>query len=461
MSTIPVSVVIPTLNEGDSIGRVVAHVRNHPLVAEVIVVDDKSLDCTTEQARISGATVMTSTKIGKGASMRDGFLISKGQIVVYLDGDIEDYVPDIIDRLTAPLLNASADFAKASFSRQAGRVTELVARPLLSLLFPELTKFAQPLSGMTATTRDWLKRVTFEDDYGVDIGLLIDMQMLGARIVEVDIGSIRNKMKPWQQLGKMSREVARAILKRASASNLVNLDGLQSIDVIRHQMDFAILESLLSLKKMMIFDMDNTILRGRFIEVAAKRFGFEKQLVEILSTNHEPYVRTKLIAQNLKGKLISELLTVTESIPMIGDTRDVVATLKSRGYVVGIISDSYDCVATHVKTMINADFALAHELEFSNSMATGEVKIPSFFIRTPQSSCQHTVCKANALLSVATRYGIELPNIVAVGDSESDICLARAAGVGVSFCSASELLNAVADYRIDTPSFAPILDVAR
>ena len=103
------------------------------------------------------------------------------------------------------------------------------------------------------------------------------MHLLKARITEVNIGYIFNKSKPWQALGKMSREVARAIIAKATQQNksLVTLEELQSFSEIRDQMDFALKESVKGLKKMAIFDIDNTLLLGRFIDTCAKAHGFE------------------------------------------------------------------------------------------------------------------------------------------------------------------------------------------
>src|SRR5690606_3354057 len=130
------TVIIPALNEEATVGKVVSLVRKSQHVTEVIVVDDKSLDNTVEEARKEGAVVITSTKRGKGTSMKDGILVAKNEFIVFLDADIVTYAENIIELLTSPLIKNEADFVKSFFSRQAGRVTELVAKPLLSILYP-------------------------------------------------------------------------------------------------------------------------------------------------------------------------------------------------------------------------------------------------------------------------------------------------------------------------------------
>lgn len=454
-----VSVIIPTLNEKRTIGKVVRIALASPQVDEVLVIDDKSVDGTVREAQNAGARVLMSTKIGKGASMLDGLLLAQNEILCYLDGDVEEYVPSVVSLLTEPIIAGEVDFVKASFEREAGRVTELVAKPLLSLLFPEVLKYSQPLSGMIAAKKEFLKQVSFENDYGADIGILLDMMKAGARIKEVNIGHLTHKSKPWQELGKMSREVSRAILKRARHPGL-SLDSLETINIIRDQMEYAIKETLTSLKKIAAFDMDNTILLDRFIFRIAGELGFKDRLLELISKNEEPFIITKLIAQNLKGTNIAQILSVADRIDVVPDTIDVVRELKNRGYIVGIISDSYDVVAQHVKNKIGADFAFAYELEFSNSVATGEVKVPSFFLRAEKSLCSHNICKSNAMITVAQKYAIPLSNIVAIGDSDPDLCMIRFAGIGVAFCSPSELLKSVADYRIEEKKFSGILEFA-
>jgi Haloacid Dehalogenase superfamily, subfamily IB, phosphoserine phosphatase-like len=455
-----ISVIIPAINEDKTIGSVVKIAKSDPRVTEVIVVDDKSFDNTVREAKLAGANVITSTKIGKGASMRDGLLVSSQDIVVYLDADLGKLDADAVNILAEPLLSDQADFVKAKFSREAGRVTELVAKPLLSLLFPALSHFTQPLGGIVAGRRTFLQQVCFEDDYGVDIALLIDIHLLGARIVEADIGQIEHNIKPWHQLTRMSKEVSRAILVRATQLSRASLDDLETISVIRDYMDDAIRDTVRQLRKMAVFDMDNTLLLGRFIESAAKYFGFHKDLIDIVTRNQDSYLITKHIARLLKGKNIAELLSVADSIPLVDDAAHVTEVLKQRGYVVGIITDSFDCIAHHIKNKIGADFVMANELELSRSVATGEVMVPSLFCRSDKSRCNHNFCKSNALLHATATHGIDLRSVVAVGDSEHDICMLRIAGIGVSFCSSNETLKAIADYRIDEQHLTQLLDFA-
>jgi phosphoserine phosphatase SerB len=452
-----ITVIIPALNEESTIKRVVSLALNSAGVSEVIVVDDKSMDNTVEEAVRAGAKVITSTKIGKGASMKDGVMMAKTEIVVFLDADITTYQENTIELLTKTLINNEADFVKSFFTRQAGRVTELVAKPLLSILYPSFPNFQQPLSGMIAGKRTFFEQVDFEEGYGVDIGILIDMYNLGARITEVNIGNIENRMQSLDQLGKMSREVARTIMQKSRSVEMQNLETYENIQVIREQMEYAIKESLMSMKKLAIFDMDNTLLRASFIHTAAHHFGFKDALLEIASGNDNPFIRTKLIARLLKGKSIGELLEVIDGIEVTPHLDVLIQQLKADGYIIGIISDSYDCITNHIKNKFGFDFTIANELEFSKSVATGEVKIPSFFLQDDSSLCKHDYCKLNAMIQVCRKYQIEIKNTIMIGDGENDICCIRKAGIGVSFCSSNTMVDAVADYIVKEPDFAKIL----
>ncbi|MFM2363269.1 MAG: hypothetical protein RLZZ316_2171 [Bacteroidota bacterium] len=452
-----ITVIIPALNEEKTVAWVVHLAKNSPHVTEVIVVDDKSMDNTVAAARQAGATVITSTKLGKGASMKDGLLYAKNEYLVFVDADITTYPQDIVALLTKPIIEQRADFVKAYFSRQAGRVTELVAKPLLSILYADFPQFMQPLSGMIAGKKSFLENVDFEEGYGVDIGILIDMYQLGARIEEVDIGHIENKMQALEQLGKMSREVAGVILKKSRNKPANNFETLEYIQVIREQMEFAIREKSTALKKVAIIDMDNTLLRGSFLTTAADRFGFKKELIDIVTTQTNAFIRTKQLAALLKGQPISNLLQVADAIPVTPGIEALIAALKERGFIVGIISDSYDCITNHYKNKYQLDFTLANELEFSKSMVTGEVKIPSFFLPHGTSICQHDYCKSNALVHICRHYNISIADTITIGDGENDICMVKKSGIGFSFCATNTMLDLVADFVIKTPDFTEVI----
>ena len=209
-----VTVVIPARNEQKTIARVIKLVNLNKNVNQIIVVDNNSTDSTSQIAKKSGAQVVFCENQGKGYAMEAGMKYVENEIVVFVDADINNYSRNLIQVLIQPLLNDEVDFVKSMFERKGGRVTELVAKPLLSVTYPDMYNFSQPLSGMIAGKTEFFKKIEFEKDYGVDIGILLDMINLNAKITEVSIGKIKNSSQHWDLLNKMSKEVISAILKR-------------------------------------------------------------------------------------------------------------------------------------------------------------------------------------------------------------------------------------------------------
>jgi glucosyl-3-phosphoglycerate synthase len=456
------TVIIPALNEEKTIAQVINFCRQEPTVSEIIVVDDQSEDNTISVAREAGAKVIISAARGKGISMKEGIDAATNEIVVFLDADIDPYPENSILNLTFPLLNNDADFVKGAFSRNAGRVTELVAKPLLTILFPGLSHFSQPLSGMIAGKRTFFQKIEFFNDYGVDIGILIDMYLMKARVQEVNIGYIENKSKAWEALGKMSREVSSAIITRAQrqGSNELSRESANSLEVIQREMSNVLRENLSAYHKMIALDMDETILKKRFINECADAFGFKPQLEELRFSEKDPIILTKRIGLLLKNRTMDELLNIISNMDMADNIKEVVQSFKQKGYLVGIISHSYTLIANYVKQQIGADFVLAHQLEFFEGKATGEVNLPSYFFGSPDSICGHSFCKTNALQHVCEKYNVPMKNCIAVGDNKDDRCMIAYAGKGVAFCTTDELLEKIAHKSIKERNFEPLLALA-
>ena len=194
-----ISVIIPAYNEEENIKTVINICKENKNVSEIIVVNNLSTDRTEEIAKEEGAKVIFCDKQGKGYAMEMGIKEAQNECIVFLDGDISDYSDDVIYKLSEPILDRNIDFVKATFDREGGRVTELVA-----------------LSGMIAGKKSVFQKIELEKDYGVDIGILLDMINLNVNIEEVKIGKLKNVSKTWKALEKMSTEVMRAILKRAN-----------------------------------------------------------------------------------------------------------------------------------------------------------------------------------------------------------------------------------------------------
>ena len=244
-----VSIVIPAYNEEATVAKVVSVARKLSYVDEVIVVDDGSTDRTVEEAENAGATVISHImNEGKGSAIKTGFKNSHGNIVAFIDADISNFTSEKIDKIIRPILEDQTDITKTKFARESGRVTELTAKPLLGFFFPELN-YEQPLSGQFAGKRSALNKIRFEKDYGVDVGIVLDADVHGIKILEVDIGDISHDMSPLADLNKMANEVVRTIIDRA-----VEYGRVTMMDKLGNYIRMAIMGlSLIILGLFMIF----------------------------------------------------------------------------------------------------------------------------------------------------------------------------------------------------------------
>jgi phosphoserine phosphatase SerB len=313
---------------------------------------------------------------------------------------------------------------------------------------------------MVAGWKKHFLKTEFINDYGVDVGILIDMYLNRLRITEVNIGHIENKSRPWEQLGKMSREVSRAIVTKAHRflPGTVDEEEIMKLEIINSEMNEVLEDHLADFRRMVVFDMDNTILRGRFIDSMAETYGFSDKLAALRQKEKDPVILTKRIGLLLKGLTMEEMLQVVGRIPIVSDIREVVQTLKERNYIVGIISNSYQLICQYVQHEIDADFILANRLEFFEGIATGEVSMPSYFFPSPESTCHHVLCKTHALQYACEKYHVKMENCMAVGDSLDDACMVAHAGKGFALCTTDEILLSSADQMINEYSFKELLN---
>lgn len=235
-----VSVVLPALNEEATVADVIASVRPllGTLVDELVVVDSGSTDRTVEVSLAAGARVVRRHDVlpelepvpGKGEVLWRSLAATTGDLLVFLDSDLIDPSPDFVPRLLGPLLlEPDVHLVKGFYRRPlttedangsgGGRVTELMARPLLSALRPELTGVIQPLGGEYAGTRELLEAVPFASGYGVEIGLLLDAHAIVGLdgIAQVNLGVRRHRNQQLRALGLMARQILGTALARCGA----------------------------------------------------------------------------------------------------------------------------------------------------------------------------------------------------------------------------------------------------
>lgn len=238
-----VSVVLPALDEEKTVAGVVDTI--HPLlgglVDELIVLDSGSSDATAERAAAAGATVISREDAvpglppvaGKGEVLWRSIAASTGDLIAFVDSDLVEPDPAFVPKLLGPLLTVDGIHLVKGYYRRplrvsgtedangGGRVTELVARPMLAALRPELTCVLQPLGGEYAGTRELLSSVPFAPGYGVEIGLLLDTYDrlgLGA-IGQVNLGVRKHRNRPLSELGVMSRQIIGTMLRRCGVDD--------------------------------------------------------------------------------------------------------------------------------------------------------------------------------------------------------------------------------------------------
>jgi len=236
-----ISAILPTLNESKTIGPIVRDARRElmerfPLIDELLVIDSDSDDDTREIAESEGARVVIHSQVlprygsyrGKGEALWKSLYETSGDLIAWSDTDIVDWHPRFLYGTLGPLLlEPRIGYVKAYYQRPiveggvlkeggGGRVTELVARPLINLFFPELSGYIQPLSGEYAGRREHLEQIPFFTGYAVEIGHLIDLaeriDLTGLGQVDLEVRVHRNQ--ELEGLSKMSFVILQAVMKR-------------------------------------------------------------------------------------------------------------------------------------------------------------------------------------------------------------------------------------------------------
>lgn len=238
---VTISLALPALNEEKTVSNVITTIKtalkdNIPLIDEIILIDSNSTDRTREIAKSLGIKTYIHQQLlpelgareGKGEALWKSLLVTKGDIVAWVDTDIVNIQPRFVYGVIGPLLlNPQIQFVKGFYQRPlkeggkvkasgGGRVTELTARPLINLFYPELSGVIQPLSGEYAGRRQALESATFYSGYGVETGLLIDIfERYGLDVIaQVDLLERVHHNQELEALSKMSFAIIQTVLHK-------------------------------------------------------------------------------------------------------------------------------------------------------------------------------------------------------------------------------------------------------
>jgi len=212
--------------------------------------------------------------------------------------------------------------------------------------------------------------------------------------------------------------------------------------------------------KLACFDMDGTIIDGRLVEVISKKFGLYDQIKQIqIDSTIFGYIKTQKIASILKGIDEKELEIAIDSISLMKNCQNVINLLKKNNYKIGIITDSYTIAANILVNKLGLDFVAANDLQISGGLITGEVRMPLGWEKI-NCNCKISVCKRYHLEMYARKYGIDIKNTVAIGDTRGDICMVNNAGIGIAFMPKDDCIGKHKNL-INRPDLMDMLDYVK
>ena len=314
-----------------------------------------------------------------------------------------------------------------------------------------MASYEQPLGGIIACRRSFLRRLHFETDYGVDIGLFIDAALAGGKLVEVDIGRIEHDSQSLEALGEMASQVVRTLFDRATRYGRFNITQVQEVEEVerRTQAEVSVvLQNVGRARRLALFDMDQVLINGRFVVHLAQRANKSAELSEFLD-HHEiaPEERCRQIAALFAGVSRDVFRQTARDIPLTVGAADVVIKLRRAGFCVGIVTDSFAVASETVRRRVFADFSIAHLMQFRGGVATGKLML-SPAMSHPQGCPQHSCCKYNVMLHMLERMELAREQVLAVGDGENDICMLREAGISIAFHPLTPAVEAAARHVV-------------
>ncbi|TSC93276.1 MAG: family 2 glycosyl transferase [Candidatus Berkelbacteria bacterium Athens1014_28] len=421
------SAVVPSYNESKRCTRVISELLKIKELFELIFVDDGSTDDTENTAKDffndpRFRYIKHKKNKGKGAALFSGIQKAKSDVILFLDADLQNITAAKIKRIVYPVLKDEVDVARGAFRRRRGRVTEYAVRPMMEILFPGMY-FEQPISGQICAKKSFLKSVSFEKRYGVDIGLLFDAIESGQRIIEVDIGKIVHKANKEDVIGEMSRQVLETMIKKAG--------------LIQHKY------------KLVIFTLDDTLIKKSALDSIFKKLGVLKEIEknsELLRVNKidmADFLHKN--ARLFEGISIEKITEITDKISLAKYSYEVIHALRKRKYQVGIISSNFSPIVASLARRLGVPNIESVGLVDKNGLLTGKItegSVKKWSYPTIEETYRH------AFVRMVKKSEVRSSEVVMVASSERAIPLMTSSGLSIAYHPKSPWVKTIADKTI-------------
>lgn len=420
------SAVVPAYNESKRCGRVIEELLKIQELAELIFVNDGSTDKTESvikkyQSDPRFIYIKHPKNKGKGAALKTGVNTARNKIILFLDADLENITATKIKKIVKPVLDDEVDVSRGAFRLARGRVTELAVKPMMRVLFPSLY-FDQPISGQVCAKKDFLKQISFEEKWGVDIGILLDAIQLGQRIVEVNIGKLEHKARTINEKAEMAEQVLQTMIEKAG--------------LIRHKY------------KLVIFTLDNTLLDAKGLKTIFSQLGIlsklekNKNLLDRDKITPKEYLERN--ASLFAGFSVEQIGNLCQQVPLARYAGEVIASLQKRQFKVGILSSNFSPIANAIAQRLGIRSVNCVQLEAKDGLLTGRISPTSSGWLTDKMEDAFK----QAFRNIIRREKAKFLETIMVAGNEKSMPLLRMAGLGIAYKPNSKALKDNAEKTI-------------
>jgi len=361
------------------------------------------------------------TNKGKGSALKSGLKKAKTEVILFLDADLMNITAKKIMKIVQPVLDGEVDFSRGSFKLSRGRVTEIAVKPMMCILYPNLS-FDQPISGQVCAKKSFLDKVEFEQRWGVDIALLLDAITKGERVMEVDIGRLYHKARTTSEKAEMAKQVLSTMIKKAG--------------LIQHK------------HKLVIFTLEDTLIKTIDLKKIYKELKISKKVHRYISLWKKNKIDSNIILQNyahsFEGITKDKIEEACKNIPIENYSIEVINSLKKRKYEVGIISYHPSPIVSSIAKRLGVENVSALELVFKNNVYSGKISSES---RIWLDKCIHSSFQ-KAYENMLKKLKCRASETIVVSGNPKASSLFKKCGLGIIYNSQKKDLKILADKEI-------------